>query len=47
MKNRFGPTDAIGLFEMNEQGLQDLKNPAESLLKTPAQVGAALTIAME
>ena len=47
MKNRFGPTDAIGLFEMNENGLQDLKNPAESLLKTPAQVGAALTIAME
>lgn len=47
MKNRFGPTDAIGLFEMNENGLQDLKNPAESLLKTSAQVGAALTIAME
>ncbi|MEI6711614.1 MAG: magnesium chelatase domain-containing protein [bacterium] len=47
MKNRFGPTDAIGLFEMNEQGLQDLKNPAESLLKIPAQVGSALTIAME
>jgi len=47
MKNRFWPTDAIGLFEMNENGLQDLKNPAESLLKTSAQVGSALTIAME
>jgi len=47
MKNRFWPTDAIGLFEMNEQGLQDLKNPAESLLGTPAQVWSALTIAME
>lgn len=47
MKNRFWATDAIGLFEMNEQWLQDLKNPAEWLLKTPAQVWSALTIAME
>lgn len=47
MKNRFGPTDAIGLFEMTESGLLDLKNPAEGILKTVSQVGAALTIAME
>lgn len=47
MKNRFGPTDAIGLFEMGEHGLLDLKNPAESILKTPSQIGSALTIAIE
>lgn len=47
MKNRFGPTDAIGLFEMGEFGLLDLKNPAEGILKTTPQVGSALTIALE
>ncbi len=47
MKNRFGPTDAIGLFEMSELGLLDLKNPAEGILRTTPQIGAALTIALE
>lgn len=47
MKNRFGPTDAIGLFEMGEHGLLDLKNPVEGILKTPSQVGSALTLALE
>ena len=47
MKNRFGPTDAIGLFEMKESGLIDLKNPAENILTSPAQIGSALTIALE
>ncbi len=47
MKNRFWPTDAIGLFEMWESGLLDLKNPAEGILKTASQVWAALTIALE
>ena len=47
MKNRFGPTDAIGLFEMGENGLLDLKNPAEGILKTTPQIGSALTIALE
>ena len=26
-KNRFGPTDETGIFVMEENGLQDLKNP--------------------
>lgn len=47
MKNRFGPTDAIGLFEMGEFGLLDLKNPAEGILRTTPQTGAALTVALE
>lgn len=26
-KNRFGPTDEVGIFEMNEKGLQEVSNP--------------------
>jgi DNA repair protein RadA/Sms len=47
MKNRFWPTDAIGLFEMGEFWLLDLKNPAEWILRTTPQTGAALTVALE
>lgn len=47
LKNRFGPTDTIGLFEMGENGLQDLRNPAEGILRTTPQIGSALTIALE
>lgn len=28
-KNRFGPADEVGLFEMTERGMQDVKNPSE------------------
>jgi DNA repair protein RadA/Sms len=32
---------------MGEFGLLDLKNPAEGILRTTAQTGAALTVALE
>lgn len=32
VKNRFGPTDEIGLFTMTNEGLQSLSNPSEALL---------------
>ncbi len=32
IKNRFGPTDEVGLFTMSEFGLQELSNPAGLLL---------------
>jgi DNA repair protein RadA/Sms len=32
VKNRFGPTDEIGVFEMGELGLQEVKNPSELFL---------------
>ena len=32
MKNRFGATDEIGVFEMSEQGLQQVPNPSELFL---------------
>ncbi|MFM2045449.1 MAG: putative repair protein RadA [Pseudomonadota bacterium] len=32
VKNRFGPTDEIGVFEMAEQGLLEVTNPSELFL---------------
>ncbi len=32
VKNRFGSTDEIGVFEMREQGLQEVENPSAYLL---------------
>jgi len=32
VKNRFGPTDEIGVFEMQEQGLVEVTNPSELFL---------------
>ncbi len=33
IKNRFGSTDEVGLFDMTAKGLVDLKNPSELFLK--------------
>lgn len=32
-KNRFGPTDEIGVFEMSEKGLWEVENPSELFLR--------------
>ncbi len=32
VKNRFGPTDEVGLFEMTESGLQEVDNPSAIFL---------------
>jgi DNA repair protein RadA/Sms len=32
VKNRFGSTNEIGVFEMKEQGLMEVKNPSEFML---------------
>lgn len=49
VKNRYGTVSEVGLFEMDEQGLQELKNPGERVLKgRPKEVmGSCLTLAME
>ena len=31
-KNRFGSTNEIGVFEMDEEGLREVPNPSEMLL---------------
>ena len=32
VKNRFGPTDEIGVFEMSDKGLREVSNPSELFL---------------
>lgn len=32
MKNRFGPAQEVGVFEMNENGLEDILNPSQLFL---------------
>lgn len=31
-KNRFGSTDEVGIFDMSEEGLKEIKNPSEAFL---------------
>lgn len=35
-KNRFGPTDEVGVFEMEERGMIEVKNPSKIFLDTKA-----------
>jgi DNA repair protein RadA/Sms len=34
MKNRFGPTDEIALFQMSQNGLEEVSNPSQLFLQT-------------
>jgi DNA repair protein RadA/Sms len=46
VKNRFGPTDEIGVFEMLEQGLQETPNPSALFLGgTGARASGAVVFA--
>ena len=36
IKNRFGSTDEVGVFEMNELGLKEVKNPSSAFLEERA-----------
>ncbi len=49
VKNRFGPTNEVALFEMGERGLMPVENPSEALLESmPQQVpGSALSVIVE
>jgi DNA repair protein RadA/Sms len=49
VKNRFGPTDEIGIFEMKEYGLEEVKNPSLSFLsdRGVAVAGNVLTCLIE
>jgi DNA repair protein RadA/Sms len=49
VKNRFGPTDEIGVFEMGELGLQEVQNPSELFLSQRQQEisGSAVFAGME
>jgi DNA repair protein RadA/Sms len=48
VKNRFGPTDEIGVFEMTGSGLREVPNPSELFLgERSATPGAAVFAGME
>ncbi|MFA6486349.1 MAG: DNA repair protein RadA [Candidatus Magasanikbacteria bacterium] len=49
VKNRFGSTDEVGIFAMEEHGLVEVKNPSQALLaERPMNVpGSAVTCLME
>lgn len=48
-KNRFGPTDELGVFRMTERGLEEVPNPSEYLLsRRPVdRPGSAVAAAVE
>lgn len=48
-KNRFGPTNEIGVFEMQEEGLSEVPNPSEALLSGRPEnaPGACVACVME
>lgn len=49
IKNRFGSTNEVGVFEMNEQGMQEVRNPSELFLaeRLPNAAGSAIAVSME
>lgn len=49
LKNRFGPTDEVGLFRLTTEGAIEVNNPAEIFLeeKSLGQAGSALAICLE
>lgn len=49
VKNRFGPTDEIGVFEMSDGGLREVANPSELFLgeRNKTAPGAAVFAGME
>ncbi len=49
VKNRFGSTDEIGVFEMRSEGLSEVPNPSEFMLNGRAEdaSGSVITCSME
>lgn len=49
LKNRFGSTNEIGVFEMQERGLQEISNPSEIFLSERPQgaIGSVVVPCME
>ncbi|MDE5811376.1 MAG: DNA repair protein RadA, partial [Muribaculaceae bacterium] len=49
IKNRFGNTNEIGIYEMCQRGLREVTNPSEMLLSTANQAlsGVAIGVAIE
>ncbi len=48
-KNRFGPVSEVGIFEMNDTGLIEVKNPSKVFLDSRSEqvAGSCVTVVME
>ncbi|WP_010095810.1 DNA repair protein RadA [Ornithinibacillus scapharcae] len=44
VKNRFGSTNEMGIFEMKEEGLREVKNPSEIFLEERSKGAAGSTV---
>jgi len=49
MKNRFGPTSEVGVFEMQERGMAEVVNPSEAFLaeRMAEAPGSSIAVTME
>jgi DNA repair protein RadA/Sms len=49
VKNRFGSTHEVGVFEMGEQGMVEVTNPSEAFLaeRLPDATGSVIAVTME
>ncbi len=49
VKNRFGSTNEVGVFEMGDRGLAEVANPSEAFLaeRLPNASGSAIAVTME
>jgi DNA repair protein RadA/Sms len=49
VKNRFGSTHEVGVFEMTEQGMVEVSNPSEAFLaeRLPDTAGSTIAVTME
>ena len=49
VKNRFGSTNEVGVFEMQEQGLVEIANPSQAFLseRLPSASGSVVAVTME
>ena len=46
VKNRFGSTDEVGVFEMADAGLREVRNPSEAFLEERSGSAAGSTVAV-
>jgi DNA repair protein RadA/Sms len=49
VKNRFGATNEVGIFEMNDAGLSEVANPSEAFLaeRLPNAAGSSIAVTLE
>ena len=49
MKNRFGATSEVGVFEMTQDGMVEIDNPSKAFLaeRSPGSSGSAIAVTME